>query len=224
MGSEHTRERLIDAAEQLMADRGVDGVSLREIGRAAGERNTGVVQYHFGSKEALITAIFERRMARLDAVRRRMLDDLERTGALPSLHAVVGTLIYPQIRFLIQNPEEGATYLLFVAQVHRHVGRRVADHAREVEALGLLRLEPLVKRNLPHLPEALVAERFALVVCYVVQALAEHALLLRTTEPDAPPVDSVAFAQTLVDTAASLLSAPVTRTAAAMWDMMPATI
>ena len=42
-----TRDQIIRAAEELFAARGIDGVSLREINRAAGQSNTGAVQYHF---------------------------------------------------------------------------------------------------------------------------------------------------------------------------------
>ena len=43
-----TRDQIIRAAEELFAARGIDSVSLREINRAAGQSNTGAVQYHFG--------------------------------------------------------------------------------------------------------------------------------------------------------------------------------
>ena len=53
---------LIETAERLFAERGVNAVSLREIGAEAGQRNTGAVRYHFGTKEALVNAVFEHRM------------------------------------------------------------------------------------------------------------------------------------------------------------------
>lgn len=54
-----TRARLIASAEQLFAERGVASVSLNEITRAAQQKNRNAVHYHFGSKEALVQAIFE---------------------------------------------------------------------------------------------------------------------------------------------------------------------
>ncbi len=73
-----TRERILDAAERLFAERGVAGASLRAITRAAGV-NLAAVHYHFGSKDALVNAVVgryagpinERRLARLDALERR---------------------------------------------------------------------------------------------------------------------------------------------------------
>ena len=63
--SASAKEQIILAAERLFAERGPD-VSMREISAAAGSRNHTAVQYHFGSKEQLIRAIFEYRNPRLE--------------------------------------------------------------------------------------------------------------------------------------------------------------
>src|SRR5438874_12917484 len=60
-----TKEELILAAERLIADHGLDGVSLRQIGAAAGNGNNSAVLYHFGAKSDLIRAVFEYRLPRL---------------------------------------------------------------------------------------------------------------------------------------------------------------
>ena len=65
--SSETQIRLIETAERLFAERGVNGVSLREIGAEAGQRNTGAVRYHLGSKEQLVSAVFEHRMVPINA-------------------------------------------------------------------------------------------------------------------------------------------------------------
>jgi AcrR family transcriptional regulator len=67
--------QLVDAAERLFAERGIAGVSLREIGAAAGQRNNSAAQYHFGGKDGLVAAIFGRRMVPIDRRRRVMLAD-----------------------------------------------------------------------------------------------------------------------------------------------------
>jgi AcrR family transcriptional regulator len=53
---EATRRRLLDAAERLVAERGIDGVTVNEITAASGARNKSAVAYHFGSKLALLEA------------------------------------------------------------------------------------------------------------------------------------------------------------------------
>ena len=60
-----TKEQIVLAAERLFAERGIEGVSLRQIGAAAGNGNNSAVQYHFGSKDRLVQAVFEYRLPRL---------------------------------------------------------------------------------------------------------------------------------------------------------------
>ena len=59
-GKEDIREKLILSAISLYAQKGIDGVSLREIGVSSGAKNSGVMQYHFGSKLGLLSAIMEK--------------------------------------------------------------------------------------------------------------------------------------------------------------------
>ena len=84
------RAQLVDAAERLFAERGIGGVSLREVGAAAGQRNNSAAQYHFGSKDGLVAAIFERRMVPIDRRRRAMLADAD-----GSIRSYVEAIVVP---------------------------------------------------------------------------------------------------------------------------------
>ncbi len=66
MVARDTRQRLLEAAEERFATRGIDSVSLAEITTAAGLNNTGAVHYHFGGREELLEAIIEEHRAVLD--------------------------------------------------------------------------------------------------------------------------------------------------------------
>ena len=57
-----TRESLLDAAESLFAEHGIQASSLRMITQRAGA-NLAAVHYHFGSKEGLVRAVFSRRLS-----------------------------------------------------------------------------------------------------------------------------------------------------------------
>src|SRR5690554_6464267 len=59
MSQKDTVTRLLDAAEELFSGRGFAGTSLRNITTRAGV-NLAAVNYHFGSKKALIQAVFAR--------------------------------------------------------------------------------------------------------------------------------------------------------------------
>jgi len=56
---EHTRERILDAAESLFADRGFEGTALRDVASRVGIRTPSLYN-HFPSKEALYAAVLER--------------------------------------------------------------------------------------------------------------------------------------------------------------------
>ncbi|MEF8748938.1 MAG: TetR/AcrR family transcriptional regulator [Candidatus Accumulibacter propinquus] len=93
-----TRERILDVAERLFMENGYEGTSMRVITGAA-EVNLAAVNYHFGSKEALLREVFRRRLAWLNHQRLEALDRLEEHAAgaplKPSqiLEAFFGTLL-----------------------------------------------------------------------------------------------------------------------------------
>lgn len=80
LDGDETKVALIEAAEYLFALHGLGGVSLRQIGAAAGSANTNAVGYHFGAKEALVEAIYHHRLPALDAQRRELLEAADQNG------------------------------------------------------------------------------------------------------------------------------------------------
>ena len=91
-----TRTRLLDAALDLLAERGEDGVTLRELTTAA-EANVAAVSYHFGSMRSLCDAAIEHALERyLDAQEEAVsalepdstLDELAEAFARPMMNAL----------------------------------------------------------------------------------------------------------------------------------------
>jgi len=78
-GSCATRERLLDAAEELFARKGYSGTSVREITTAAGS-NLAAVNYHFGGKRNLYCETLLRRMATLRQQRLAALEHASQTA------------------------------------------------------------------------------------------------------------------------------------------------
>jgi AcrR family transcriptional regulator len=107
-----SKEQIVLAAERLFAEHGIDGVSLRQIGQSAGNANNSAVQYHFGTKDNLIRAIFEYRLPYL--TRRRQLLVAERCPS--SLRSWVECYLTPVLE---QAEYPGSWYLTFVTQLHR---------------------------------------------------------------------------------------------------------
>ena len=99
-----TRDRILDAAERLFAERSYGATSLRSIIAAAGV-NLAAVHYHFRSKAALLDAVLARRLEPVNRERLARLDDCEQAaggGRLP-LEEVLTALIGPPLR-LARDP------------------------------------------------------------------------------------------------------------------------
>jgi AcrR family transcriptional regulator len=80
-GSDETRSLLIRTALELFAKHGVGNVSLRAIGAAAGQGNTGVLQYYFGTRDGLLRAIVEDFSPRTEAFAHDLANRLPAHGA-----------------------------------------------------------------------------------------------------------------------------------------------
>lgn len=115
--SEETRAGLIEAAEFLFAHHGIEGVSLRQIGVAAGSLNTNVVGYHFGNKEALIEAIYHHRLPAMDARRRELLDAADRIGLGQDCKTLLTVMWLPL--FEQKSVQNQHTYTRFLASISR---------------------------------------------------------------------------------------------------------
>jgi len=114
---EATRTALIEAAESLIAEAGVDGVSTRQIGAAAGSSNTNVVAYHFGGKDELIRAVYRYRLPDIDRRRGELLDEADAQGKGHDLQTLVRTFYQPLFE---QTDAEGRhSYARFISALER---------------------------------------------------------------------------------------------------------
>lgn len=137
------KTRLILAAEILFAKGGIDGVSLREIASAAGQRNHHAVQYHFGNRETLVQAIFDFRMDQMEAMRGKMLEEARREGMLNDARTIVDIIFLPQLELIDAHGDHSyanflCQYLLRNADTEfGRFGGHLPPHV--AEALALLR-------------------------------------------------------------------------------------
>jgi AcrR family transcriptional regulator len=162
-----TKEVIVRVAEQLFGERGLEGVSLRQIGAAAGNGNNSAVQYHFGSKDALIQAIFEYRMPNLHE-RRRLLIAERHPG---DLRAWVECYVLP---ILEQAEREGSHYLTFVAMLAHHGRRDVFERLPDEFQRSTRSFREEVAARLPHLPEPLRTHRISHALVLAVHAGADR--------------------------------------------------
>lgn len=96
--STETRIAIIEAAERLFADEGVEAVSMRTISEVAGQRNSSSVQYHFADRMGLLRAIFEYREGQLDGPRATLLAAAREHGHVTDVRSLLRVMFYPEFR------------------------------------------------------------------------------------------------------------------------------
>jgi AcrR family transcriptional regulator len=210
-----TKEQIVRAAERLFAARGLDGVSLREIGMAAGNGNNSAVQYHFGSKEQLVLAIFEFRLPYLNE-RRKMLIAQRRPDDLRSM---VECYVLP---ILEQGELEGSHYLSFIAMLHQHAARRLFERIPAELQQRTLAFRDQAGALIAHVPEPLRSHRISEAITFSVHAASDR------ERAKANGQDVLPFAvhvTDLLDGLVGFLEAPVSReTRAALKDVDPVSL
>jgi AcrR family transcriptional regulator len=114
-----TRDRLLDAAEELFAKRGFYGVSIREVTKAAGV-DLSLVNYHFDTKHGLFSAVVERRGEILNRERLARLEKVVREAgsAAPDLNAVVDAFLDPVLERAASGDAGWQSYFALVAYVN----------------------------------------------------------------------------------------------------------
>lgn len=86
-------EHLKAVALRLFAERGIDGVTVRQIAEAAGQKNHAVVGYYFGSKEALVRELIVDGARAIDIRRNAWLDSCEAKGGPHTVAEVIEGMI-----------------------------------------------------------------------------------------------------------------------------------
>ncbi|RVW10441.1 TetR/AcrR family transcriptional regulator [Prescottella agglutinans] len=104
---------MIDAAERIVAERGMPAMTLKDVQIAANQANKSAAKYHFGSRDGLIEAVIESRMAPVNTRRQELLDEITRTGE-PTVRRSVEALLRPLAAETLGRP--GSHYARFLAQ------------------------------------------------------------------------------------------------------------
>lgn len=164
-----TRTKIVLAAERLFAERGIGSVSLRDIGAAAGQRNPSAIQYHFGAKPDLVTAVFQHRMSQVNERRLELLARMHSEGRAADPTSLVEALIHPLVAVV---NEPGCHYAHFLAQLSAHPTYRISERWQIASSLHAVR--DGLRRTLPSLPDEIYAERWRMVTHLLVHTIADH--------------------------------------------------
>ncbi|MDH5821460.1 TetR family transcriptional regulator [Luteimonas sp. RD2P54] len=110
-----TKERILGAAEELFAQQGFSGTSLRQVTTRA-DVNIAAVNYHFGSKENLVNEVFRRRMDEMSTQRLSMLRSA-RERQPGELEPVLAAFVEPALA-LAGDRHGGGAFIRVIARAY----------------------------------------------------------------------------------------------------------
>ncbi len=195
--AESTPTRLVRAAEQLFAARGIDAVSLREVNRASGARNAVALQYHFEGRAGVLRAILDKHLGDVEARRHSLLDHYEAEGT-GDLRALAAALVRPMAARLA-DPDGGPEFLQIYADLLNRpqpVFAEVFDAPETSLARWRVLTEPLLEAD-----AARLHRRFT--------AILHASVELGRRARSGPHADDRLFASWLIDAVEAILAAPV---------------
>ncbi len=207
---ERTREHLLDVAEQLLSARGIEGVSLREIRLAAGQRNTSALQFHFGGRNGLLRAISARHNPRVQG---RILDLYSRMmaeGREGDPRSLVEVLVRPMADYVFEGPSARAWVCIcadLAARPELEINDYVANATPEALDVGrrlLDKLEEIVPRRIGF-------DRIMMMGTASLHLCADRARAEGADKPGRRHMSQDDFIENVVDMGRSALFAPLSR-------------
>jgi len=161
MADTDTRVRILDAAELLFTEQGFEATTLRQI-TAAAAVNLAAVNYHFGSKEALIREVFRRRLTWLNQQRLKELDRLEaEAGGAPLKPSRILEVFFGVALNMAADREGGGrTFMRLLGRTYTKPSEFVRGFLAEEYAAVVARFKAALIRALPDVPAEEILWRF----------------------------------------------------------------
>jgi len=202
-----TREHIICVAEKLFAEEGIDQISLRQITQAAGQKNASAIHYHFGSKDALVDAIYDLRMGAINRRRAEMFADLKSQGKTRDLYNLVDAVVQPLAECLLStNPTN--FYVQFAARAMEHPRYYKMAWRRGKAGRAFAQLFDAIEDALPDLPPEVFSQRFGMSLRQVFRELSVHHQT-HLAGRNRAKANTALFVSNLVDSMTAALSAPI---------------
>ncbi len=145
-----TRTRILDAAEELFMQQGFGGTSMRLLTSKAGV-NLAAVNYHFGSKDALIEAVFRRRLDPMNVARIAALEALEAVGT-PDADAIIRVFVGASLRMLEDAKGGGRNFIRLLGRTYTEPAKGIRHLIGHMYAPTMQRYKAALERALPQMP------------------------------------------------------------------------
>ena len=200
-----TRRALMQAAERLMAIRGLGNVTIRQIVAAAKQKNESALQYHFKSLQGLINAIHEERSEQVRQRRGEALAAVLAKEPNPKLATLATLMVDPTFRLAQENPGFRRYIKAFSLELALEEGSALSHVQRHGGGgEGGKILGQRLRAALAHLDEARYRQRMEMAVVFCAAAIARHARQPKAFQGPA----AEAYLATLIESLTGLLSAP----------------
>jgi AcrR family transcriptional regulator len=149
-----TQSRILDAAEELFMQHGFEGASMRMLTAEAGV-NLAAVNYHFGSKDALVEAVFRRRLEPMNAERLAELERLENeaSGTALTPQAIIRAFIGASLRMIEDTRGGGRTFSRLLGRAYTEPAKSIRQLVGQMYAPVMERFKNAFVRALPELPK-----------------------------------------------------------------------
>ena len=165
----NTRERLLNIAEHLFAENGIDSVSIRSINMAA-QLSPGILHYHFGNKDTLLEAIVTRRIDEIVGYYQTMISSLSHHTP-PSSRDVADILIMPLANFVSNNKQSGLSYLRLIAKLHGNKSETLSTLSKRHKDQLLNPIQQLLIKSCQHLSTEQLSLRISFASNAIVQSV-----------------------------------------------------
>jgi AcrR family transcriptional regulator len=146
-----TRTRILDAAEELFMLHGFEGTSMRLLTGKAGV-NLAAVNYHFGSKDALIEAVFRRRLDPMNAARIAALEALEAAGRPLSPETIIRAFVGEGLRMIEDTKTGGRSFIRLLGRTYTEPAKPIRVLIGQLYAPAMERYKAAFERALPQMP------------------------------------------------------------------------
>ena len=148
-----TRTRILDAAEELFMQHGFESTSMRLLTTKA-EANLAAVNYHFGSKDALIEAVFRRRLDPMNTGRIAELDRLEKEAGGRALapEAIIRAFVGASLRMIEDSKCGGRNFIRLLGRTYTDPQKHIRSLIGQLYAPAMARFKTAFERALPQMP------------------------------------------------------------------------
>jgi len=128
-----------------------EGTSMRIL-TAKASVNLAAVNYHFGSKHALVEAVFRRRLDPMNVARLAELEKLEAEDRASSPEAIIRAFITPGLRLLEDAKGGGRNFARLLGRTYSEPNKAVRQLIGQMYAPAMQRYKAALERALPQMP------------------------------------------------------------------------